>query len=93
MANQNNTNLSEPQRWQPIDTAPFNQAVLVYLPHWDHYGYAVYRAIQVDMGNGAHWVSTAWASGRNLGIGAEPTHWMPLPEPPLVGQTEAANVG
>ncbi len=69
-------------KWQPIETAPVNQAVLIFIPNWEHYGHAVYRGMLVDMGTGKRWMSTAWASGRDLGANAQPTHWMNLPEPP-----------
>ena len=68
--------------WQPIETAPTNESVLIFQPNWDHYGHGVYRAIHVDMGTGKRWMTTAWACGRDLGADAIPTHWMPLPAPP-----------
>lgn len=67
--------------WQPISTAPLNQSVLIFLPNWDHYGPAIYRAIHVDMGTGKHWHTTAWACGRDL-VDLEPIAWQPLPKPP-----------
>lgn len=47
-----------------------------------HYGPGIYRAIQVDMGTGRRWTSTAWACGRDLGGDVMPTYWQPLPAPP-----------
>lgn len=68
--------------WLPIDTAPVNVSVLIFVPDWDHYGPAIYRAILIDMGTGRRWNTTAWACGRDLGAACTPTHWMPLPEVP-----------
>ncbi len=55
--------------WQPIETAPIGQEVLVYVPRRLGALYA-----------GARLTGTQWWS-RNLGD-LKPTHWMPLPEPP-----------
>jgi hypothetical protein len=71
--------------WKPIDTAPSNVSVLVFIPDAEHYGPGIYRGLYVDMGEGraaAHWMTTARAMGRDCGVGCMPTHWMPLPEPP-----------
>lgn len=75
--------IQELKLWRPIKTAPENQSVLVFIPNWEHYGHGVYRAILVNMGTGRRWHSTAWACGRDLGPDVQPTHWMPLPSPPL----------
>jgi hypothetical protein len=68
--------------WQPIETARANESVLVWIPDAEHYGDPVYRAILVDMGTGRHWQTTGHAIGRDCPPYAQPTHWMPLPEPP-----------
>jgi hypothetical protein len=68
--------------WQPIETAPTNVSVLVFMPRWEHYGPGIYRAILVDMGTGKRWHSTAWACGRDVPPDEWPTHWQPLPAPP-----------
>ena len=65
--------------WQPIATAPTYRAVLVYVPDREHYGPAVYRAILGEFG----WTSTGLACGRAMGEDSQPTHWMPLPDPPV----------
>lgn len=76
--------LVEPQAWQPADTAPFNESVLVFVPNLEHYGPGIYKAIRVNMGTGIRWLSTAYATGRDFTGDTQPTHWMPLPEPPQV---------
>lgn len=68
--------------WQPIETAPINQSVLIWLPRWGYYGPGIYRAIQVDMGAERRWRTTAWACGRDLSPDDWPEFWMPLPDPP-----------
>ena len=68
--------------WQPIETAPTNQAVLVFIPNAEHYGLGVYRAMLVDMGTGRRWMTTALHCGSDCRHGQNPTHWMPLPPPP-----------
>lgn len=75
--------------WQPIDTAPVNQSVLVYIPSpvAEHYGPGIYRAILVDTRpdlRAPYWTTTALHTGRDVGNGEQPTHWMPLPDPPEV---------
>ncbi len=69
--------------WELIETAPTNASILVFIPNWEHYGAAIYRAIHVDMGTGKRWHGTAWAVGRDLGADAQPTHWRPLPPSPV----------
>jgi hypothetical protein len=68
--------------WQPIETAPLNESVLVYIPNTEHYGDGIWRAIHVDMRAVKRWQTTGWACGRDLPSDVQPTHWMPLPEPP-----------
>ncbi len=55
--------------WQPIETAPkTTQLILAY--NGDIY--------MLIFWNGGYWYE--WGIGEVKG--AEPTHWMPLPEPP-----------
>jgi hypothetical protein len=68
--------------WQPIETAPKNASVLIFIPNVEHYGPGIYRAMLVDMGTGPHWSANAVAMGHDLGRDTAPTHWMPLPSPP-----------
>jgi hypothetical protein len=68
--------------WHPADSAPFNKAVLAFVPHLEHYGPGIYRAIRVNMGTGIRWQSNCWAMGRDFTADTQPTHWCPLPEPP-----------
>lgn len=55
--------------WQPIETAPKGNKLLLYGP--DFYGYVSYDIHEVDgFQNPTYWKLQGY------------THWMPLPEPP-----------
>lgn len=70
-------------RWQPIEAAPTNRAILVHVPNTDYYGNdGVYAAMQVDMGTGKRWMTFGWAIGRDLGEENTPDGWMPIPAAP-----------
>lgn len=68
--------------WLPIETAPTNASVLIYIPNAEHYGYGVYRAMQVDMGTGRRWMTSGLHIGRDCGPDSQPTHWMHFPPEP-----------
>ena len=60
--------------WQPIETAPRNgEVVLVYAPNWR--GGLIYAASEQY----GYWTSNACVDDH---FWEEPTHWMPLPDPP-----------
>lgn len=58
--------------WQPIQTAPANQQILIFEPKFARYGAGVLVA---TLGNGRSWHTLACSD-------VAPTHWMPLPNPP-----------
>lgn len=58
--------------WQPIETAPKGERVLVYFPRT---GRKEAMIIAASNPTGSQW----WA--KHIG-NLFPTHWMPLPEPP-----------
>ena len=68
--------------WQPIETAPKNEWVLIYMP-WSN-------TVRQGQFNTRGPRQTGWracfgASAQTLGgtlLYRDPTHWMPLPEPP-----------
>lgn len=68
--------------WQPIETAPVNQSVLVYIPKTEHYGDGIYRAIRPNFGTLRPWQTTGLHVGRDCDDFYQPTHWMPLPPSP-----------
>lgn len=75
------------REWQPIETAPLDQSVLIFIPSpvAEHYGPAIYRGLCVEnMNHERVWKTSALHSGRDCGANYWPTHWMPLPEPPEV---------
>jgi len=70
--------------WQPIETAPLEVDVLLYDP-------SKMIGVQVGMGykhpNGLiDWYQT-------FSYPLEPTHWMPLPEPPTLTTTTGTKQG
>lgn len=60
--------------WQPIDTAPKDNWILVWGPS--------------SLVRDAHWISLpggieGWTEGERI-LTIKITHWMPLPEPPVL---------
>lgn len=66
-----------PERWQPIETAPADTAILIYAQGYRvaHFNSMAKRWI----GYGAN------AETHILNTWAKPTHWMPLPAAPAHG--------
>lgn len=66
--------------WQPIETAPHDMPVLVSVP-----GRGVFSAINVEA-----YGTRQWRTNADLfecfypQIQGDPSHWMPIPEPPHV---------
>lgn len=64
-------------KWQPIETAPKAQRVLVwsgeeqYCAHWAKNPFT----------NDEAWIVAEWGDDGDQAL-VKPTHWMPLPEPP-----------
>lgn len=81
------------REWQPIETAPRDgTAILIFEPPRQSVQYEVHAVIQVAKWNvrGSWWVE---AHGEGYET-YEPTHWMPLPLPPLaLGEIETKQVG
>lgn len=76
--------ISRAAAWMPIETAPMNyDVVLLYQPAGPANAEAVGQGHRYDLREHSHnkWVfqATGWR--------AEPTHWMPLPEPPTSSVT------
>jgi hypothetical protein len=61
--------------WQPIETAPKDAFILI-----GKTGKEVQRAIWHDA-RGFGWAD--WTDGAYRMKGYDPTHWMPLPPPPI----------
>lgn len=64
-----------PDSWQPIETAPLAEMVLLWAPAWRH-PFPGRR----NGDNGAVYVDTCETEAR--GWQAHATHWQPLPDPP-----------
>lgn len=68
--------------WQPIKTAPKDGTpILAYIPcPWDNESPSMCAVVEWKRmyGRDAVWVLSAYDAFR-----FNPTHWMPLPEPPL----------
>ena len=73
--------LREQQGWQPIETAPKDQRLLLYVPDeagtdWaNQIGY-----LNQDEPNSPYWVFND--QSLRYAMAHQPTHWMPLPTPP-----------
>lgn len=69
--------------WQPIETAPEGKDILVYVEKTGEC-FVVFWGTQVNTGDHA-WV-IARANDGTCFICKNPTHWMPLPQPPAETQ-------
>lgn len=68
--------------WQPIETAPKQKEVLIFVPHYcGHDTEPIFKARLQESG----WWGHAWAIGRRIPDDIQPTLWMPLPEAPANG--------
>lgn len=65
--------------WQPIETAPLDgESVLI----WGPYGHVMQASWEVEFDEGYWRCGRPGAKGYDDTGAMEPTHWMPLPEPP-----------
>lgn len=74
--------------WQPIETVPEGEHVLLYFPTGER-GHGGIEAATVVPSCGD--LKTGWThGGPNSGLDwafcEEPTHWMPLPAPPSAAE-------
>jgi hypothetical protein len=62
--------------WQPIETAPFGERVLLGWRHWRDWQWCMEVGPAIS----------GWKRGNisNVSKHGSATHWMPLPEPPNV---------
>ena len=74
-------------RWQLIETAPKNgRKIILFVPSYRD-GYRVcighYSITEhLEHGKSVYKEECWWTDGSLLGGNPEPSHWMPLPEPP-----------
>ena len=69
--------------WQPIETAPRNQPVLVAEAISDRY-FVTVRELSRDYRG-----ESVWTGGGYGDPPPDPTHWMPLPDPPTASPARA----
>lgn len=67
--------------WQPISTAPKNEMILGFFPDADTEIMIVGCLVTDHPDDSPDWYHQDDRLGAPLDV--EPTHWMPLPEPPL----------
>lgn len=69
-------------RWQPIETAPRDgTSVLLFLDQ--SYSSVTRHLIYIGWAEGIdEFGSIRWEAEADVECGLNPTHWMPLPEPP-----------
>ena len=73
------TSALEAERWQPIETAPHETAVLLYSPP----SYPSAPCIEVAFASsGREWAAPGGGRYSNVSRHAWATHWRPLPSPP-----------
>ena len=72
----------EAQQWQPIETAPENELVLLYCPETG----CVSNKERVEL----DYASQGWRNevANNMSYHSWATHWMPLPKPPQTAQED-----
>lgn len=76
-------------QWQPMETAPKDGTAILVARHVDLFGWITgYATYQTLSRIGGGWIARGFGIFGELGLG-EPTHWMPLPDPPamLKGET------
>lgn len=71
--------------WQPRETAPTNSYVLLFLPGASAGQEIIIGAFlkSESPADAGDWYEQCESAGGPLDI--EPTHWMPLPDPPTTG--------
>lgn len=68
-------------KWQPIETAPHNEAVLLYCPYRHES-----NPERIEIGEATRGARNSFRGMSTYSAHAWATHWMPLPEPPNLQQ-------
>lgn len=66
--------------WQPIKTAPKDGTVVIVRGFYDCYGTPMQATAAQFRENYGYWMRDNFGTGYT--VSCNPTHWMPLPEPP-----------
>lgn len=74
--------MTEPSGWQPIDTAPSDEPILIYTQAWG-------PIIAVHSAEFGEWLSRMQVPVSIRDESEAPTHWHPLPEPPADAPRDA----
>ncbi|WP_438980136.1 DUF551 domain-containing protein [Polynucleobacter sp.] len=69
-------------QWQLIETAPHGKVILGFIPH--SMGGYVCPTLRIELGS---WNNASCAAFSEV----NPTHWMPLPKPPIAAAVNAFN--
>jgi hypothetical protein len=67
--------------WQPIETAPKDRWILAAEASWEP---GVYDAYAAHYHSDGYWMARC---GQYVTQSPEPTHWMPLPDPPSLSNS------
>jgi hypothetical protein len=76
-----------PEGWQPISTAPKDGTKIHVARYVEGYGWILGISRYEQVGVIGGWISTGLGIFGELGL-AHPTHWMPLPAPPVTRGSE-----
>lgn len=76
--------------WQPIETAPLNEDILLWQPSWENHGVTLRDAGMMvgslerfDVQDRQFLVRPSMVGGYDMECEVtHPTHWLPLPPPP-----------
>jgi hypothetical protein len=74
--------------WQLIETAPKDGTLIILFPNWRIAWWEsgdeqwMYDAVSVEFDNGRPVINENSRKGFYCRYAKDPTHWMPLPEPP-----------
>ena len=83
------------EAWQPIETAPLGQNILVFRPAmWGgkgHIGVAKWNTDEYAKCPKPFWESCEGWIGRTEDRAYPPTHWRPLPAPPATTEAEGGS--
>jgi hypothetical protein len=81
----NQTGTGRVGEWQPIETAPQDRAYMLLYLSGDGYHGPRQCDVVVGLFTDSGWYHISDGGGGK--VSNEPTHWMPLPEPPTTGDT------
>jgi hypothetical protein len=82
-----------PCAWQPIETAPLETPILLFVPEFEYFEPSDQRVMATRHSHGGVSYWSIINDGNRGGLTVTPpTHWMPLPDPPA-STIEAGTIG